>query len=57
MGRQIAIAATRADEKTFLEFARSTAAIRIAETFALTADELWVEDFADETSGHFFYDI
>ena len=57
MGRQIAIAATRSDEKAFLDFVRSTAEVRIAESFARTPDQIWVEDFAEELPSHYIYSI
>jgi hypothetical protein len=43
MGRQISLVATLDDERVFLDFLRSTAALRIFESFAPTAPELWVE--------------
>ena|SRR5258708_5019522 len=57
MGRQISLVATLEDERAFLDFLRSTGALRIFESFAPTAPELWVENFAPEFNGHIGYRI
>lgn len=57
MGKQIAIAATKKDEKMLLTFLRSTAEIRLIETFAPTVDKLWVDKFSSQMTGHWDYYI
>lgn len=57
MGRQIALAATRADEQVFLAFLRGTAEIAILESFAETQDKLWVDNFSPQLNGHWTYTI
>ena len=45
MGKQTAIALTRADERTFLAFLRSSAEVNVFVSFAPTVDSLWVDSF------------
>lgn len=57
MGRQLSIVATLEDERLILDFIRSTAKVRIFESFAATPEALWVDDFSDEFRGHIAYRI
>lgn len=57
MGRQISLVATLEDERAFLDFLRSTAALRLFESFAPTVSGLWVDTFAPEFEGHISYGI
>jgi hypothetical protein len=57
MGRQIAIAMTQKDEALFLEFLQSSADIKLIESFAPSIDELFVDRFSSELTGHWTYDI
>jgi hypothetical protein len=55
MGRQIAVAATLVDENSFLEFVRSTASIKIAETCSPLKETIWVNEFAPNVEYHGVY--
>ena len=57
MGRQLPIAMNLDDEQEFLSFLRSSAEIKIVESFAPTIEELWVENFSSALSGHWTYNI
>lgn len=46
MGQQIQIAATAADEESFLAFLRESADIQLFVPCAPTAEDLWVDGFA-----------
>lgn len=45
MGRQIAVAATAADEGSLLDFLRASADIRVFRSAAPSVEQLWVEEF------------
>ena len=57
MGRQIQIAATQPDEKTFLSFLRRSGEIAIISTFSRIRDTLWFDKFAPQLSGNWSYHI
>jgi hypothetical protein len=57
MGQQIAIAATSADEDSFLGFLRETAEIQLFLPCAATVEELWVNGFAPFSPYHSQYFI
>jgi hypothetical protein len=57
MGQQIAIAATAADEESFLAFLRESAEIQLFLPWAATVEELWVDRLAPYGPYHTQYFI
>src|SRR5262245_40529243 len=57
MGRQTAIVATEEDERSLLDFMRSSTEIRILVAVAETTEEVWVPAFAPYDRFHRLYYI